>query len=103
MKGHISPSVAFEDLNSALGKEFRRRNNICRFGVSTQSDDGRVLKQEQRVTNAGVLAERYQLFLQAQAGSVVESAELEDRNHNKTVSPQGHRDTGKIKESPVVL
>ena len=46
------------------------------LGVASQGDDRRVFEQEKNVADAPFLAQFHQALLQAQAGSVVNRAEL---------------------------
>ena len=50
---------------------------VC-FRVAAESDDGRVFEQQKDVADAAFLAQFDEVFLQAQAGCVVDRAELED-------------------------
>ena len=81
MKRHVAAAVAFEDFYAAEGQLLSRQQDVCRFGIATQRDDWRVLEQEQYVADAAGFAEFDQFLLDAQAGSVVDAAELEDGDH----------------------
>lgn len=80
MKGDISSTVAFENFDAALGKQLGQGDYVCRFRVAAEGYDRRVLKQQERVTNAAFFAEGNELFLKAETGGVVNRAELEDRD-----------------------
>src|SRR5581483_3601548 len=83
MKCHIPTAVALEHLNSALGKLFRGNQDVPCFSIPPQRNYWRVLEQQQHVTDAALLAELHQPFLQAEAGRIIDRAELKGRN-------QGH-------------
>ncbi len=95
MEGDVAAAVAFEKLDAALGKEFGRGYDVCGFRVAAERDDGRVFQQEKDVADLLFFAQSDQLLLQAQAGGVVDGAELDERNQIQTVSPRRHRDTEK--------
>lgn len=78
MKCDIPATVAFEHFNAAPHQAFRRSQNIRRFRISAERDDGRVLKQQNNIANATVFAQRNQLFLQTKASCVIDGAELEN-------------------------
>lgn len=78
VEGDVSTAIAFEDLDAALGKEFRRGDHVCCFGIAAERDHGRVFEQEQHVADLLFFSQRDQLLLQAQAGGVVNGPELDD-------------------------
>ena len=78
VKGDIAAAVAFEQLDAALGKEFGRSDYVCGFRVAAERDDRRVFEQEQDIADLFFFAQRDQLLLQAQAGGVVDGAELDE-------------------------
>ena len=80
VEGDVAAAVAFEELNAALGKEFGRGDYVRGFGVAAERDDGRVFEQEQDVADFFFFAQGDELLLQAQAGGVVDGAELDDRD-----------------------
>ena len=53
---------------------------VC-FRVAAESDDGRMFEQQQDIADAVFLAQFDEALLQAQAGGVIERAELEDGDH----------------------
>ena len=77
-----SPSaVAIEDLHPALCQNLRRRKHICSVGVATQRDDRSVFEQKKYVADSALFALLDELLLQAEAGSVVDGAELDEGDH----------------------
>ena len=80
VESNVAAAVALEDFNPALGKEFGRREDIFRFGIAAEGNDGRVLEKKNNVADAGFFAERDELFLQAERRGVIDGAELEDRD-----------------------
>lgn len=81
MKRNIPTAIAFTNFNSALGEAFRRSEHVCRFGVTSESDNWRVLEQKKDIANSSIFAERHQSLLQAQSDRVINRAELENRDH----------------------
>src|ERR1700733_15887715 len=77
VEGYVAAAVAFEDLDAALGKQFRRRDHVFRFRVAAERDHGRVLEQEQNIADLLLLTQSDQLLLQAQARGVIDGAELD--------------------------
>jgi hypothetical protein len=65
MEGHVTPSVALEDLHAPLSQFRRGSKNIRRLRIAAQCNDRRVFEQEEDVTNATFLTTLDQLFLQA--------------------------------------
>jgi hypothetical protein len=88
VKGDVASPVAFENFDVALGKQLGRGDYVCRFRVAAEGYDRRVLKEQERVPNAAFFPQRDELLLKAKTGCVIDSAELNNRNHNKTISPQ---------------
>src|SRR5579872_450600 len=78
VKGDVAAAVAFKNLDSALGEQFRRGDYIRTFCVAPKSDDRFVLKQQKHVANFFIFAQCDQLLLQAQTGCVIDAAELDD-------------------------
>src|SRR5258708_29357849 len=81
VEGDVAAAVAFEDLDSAQSQLVGRQQDVGRLRVASQGDDRRVLEQEQHVADASGFAEFDQFLLDAQSGSVVDAAELEDGDH----------------------
>jgi hypothetical protein len=77
VEGYVASAVAFEELDAALGQLFRRSNYVCGFRVAAESDDGRMFEQKQDIADLLFFAQVDQLLLQAQAGGVVNGAELD--------------------------
>ena len=80
MESDVAAAVAFEEFDAALGEEFGRRDYIGGFGVAAERDDRLVFEQEQDVADLFFFAQSDQLLLQAKAGRVVDSAELDERD-----------------------
>jgi len=78
---HVAPSIALEHLYAALSELFGRGNDVGRFRVASQGDDGRVLEQEENVADLALFAEIDEPLLQTQGGGVVDRVEMEDRDH----------------------
>ena len=49
MKCDIAAAVTFEHLDLPLNKEFGRREDIFGFGITAESDDRRMLKQQEDI------------------------------------------------------
>jgi hypothetical protein len=77
VESDVAAAVAFEKFDAALGEEFGRGDYIGRFCVTAQRNDRLVLEQKQDVANLFFFSEIDQLLLQAQAGGVVNGAELD--------------------------
>jgi hypothetical protein len=83
MKRNIPSAIRFKDLNAALGEELGRRENVFLFGITTESNHRRVLKQQENIANAPIFAQIDKLLLQPQGGRVIKRAELEKRDQNR--------------------
>jgi hypothetical protein len=81
VEGDIAAAVALEELDAASDKGFGGSEDVGGFGVAAESDDGRVLDQEEDVADLFLFAQIDQLLLEAQAFGVVEGSELDDGNH----------------------
>jgi hypothetical protein len=77
VEGNVAAAVAFEKLDAALGKEFGRGDYVCGFRIAAERDNRRMFKQQQHVADFFFLAQSDQLLLQAQAGGVINGAELD--------------------------
>ena len=55
---------------------------FCLLAVAAESDDRRMFEQQQDVADASFFAQLDQALLQAEAGGVVDGAELEDGDQN---------------------
>ena len=82
VEGDVASAVAFEKLDAALGEEFGRSDHVGGFRVAAQGDDRRVFEQQQDVADLLFFAQCDELLLQAQAGGVVDGAELDDGDQN---------------------
>src|SRR6185437_9288694 len=78
---HVTTPIAFENLDPALRERLRRRHDVLRMRIAPERDHGSVLEQKQHVSYPSLFAKFDQAFLQAQAGRVINRAELENRNH----------------------
>lgn len=52
VKRNITTAITLEDLNSALGQEFRRGHHVRRLGIAPERDHRCMLQQNKRVTDA---------------------------------------------------
>jgi hypothetical protein len=77
VEGDIAAAVAFEKLDTTLGKEFGRGDYVCGFRVAAERDDRRVFEQEQDIADLLLFPQSHQLLLQAQAGGIIDGAELD--------------------------
>jgi hypothetical protein len=77
VESDVATAVAFEEFDTAPGKEFGRSDYVRRFRVAPQRDDGRVFQQQKDVADLFFFAQVHKLSLQVQAGGVVNSAELD--------------------------
>ena len=77
VEGDVAAAVAFEELDSALGEGFGRSDYVCCFRVTSQCNDGFMFEQQQDIANLVSFAQVDQLLLQAQAGGIVNGAELD--------------------------
>ncbi len=80
MESDIASTIAFMNFHAPLGEEFGRSDNILGFSVATKSDNRGVLQKKEYIADAALFAKRHQLFLQAEAGRVIERADLENRD-----------------------
>ncbi len=78
MKGHITSTVAFENLNPALRQKFRRGDDVLRLGIAAKSNNRCVLQKKQRVANLPIFAQFHQPLLETQTCCVINSPELEN-------------------------
>ena len=78
VEGDVAAAVAFVQLDAALGEEFGGGNYIRGVGVAAQRNDWFVFEQEKDVADLFFFAQGDQLLLQAEAGGVVDGAELDD-------------------------
>ena len=74
----VAAAIAFEYFHAALGQQFGRSDDVFLLGIAAESDDRRVFEQKKNVADAAFLAQFDQALLQAQAGGVIDGAELED-------------------------
>ena len=63
MKGDIASAIALVNFDPTRSEHFRSSNNVRRFSVAAQRDDGRVLKQEEHIADASLFPKRDQLLL----------------------------------------
>ncbi len=89
VEGYVAAAVTFKNLNACGAKLFRRRQNIGRIGIPAQGDDGRMLKQQQHVSDASRLSHLDQRRLQAQRCLVVKRSELENMDQSNSQSLLG--------------
>ena len=80
VESDIPSAITLEHFYSTLGKELRRSKNVFPLCIAAQGNDCRMFEQKQNVADAAFLAQFHQALLQAQAGRVVNRAELEDGN-----------------------
>ena len=57
MKRNIATAVAVEEFDAALRQQVRLRYDVCFLCIASESDDRRVLKQEQHVADKPILAQ----------------------------------------------
>ena len=81
MISHVATTIAFEYFDASLCELLRRSEYIPGLGVSTQRNHRRVLEQQQDIADTIFFAKVHELLLQTKARGVIDSAELEDRDH----------------------
>ena len=83
MERHVATAITFDYFHAALGQHFGRGHDIFLLGVASQSNDRSVFQQQQNIADAILLTQFDEALLQAQAGGVVEGAELEDGDQER--------------------
>lgn len=78
MEGDIAAAVRFEKFDASLGQDFGRGDDVCSFCVASECDDRLVLEQEKNVADSFLFAKSNEFLLEAQAGRIINGAELED-------------------------
>jgi len=78
VEGHVAAAVAFEQFDAALFQKLGRRDHVRALCVAAQRDDWGVFEQEEDVADLFFFAQSHELLLQAQAGGVIDGAELDD-------------------------
>jgi hypothetical protein len=63
VESNITPAVRLEQFDASFGELFRRSDDVHSFSISTESNDGSVLKQEKNIANATFFAQLDQLLL----------------------------------------
>src|SRR5262249_28243349 len=69
------------------GQLLPRSEHVLGLRVAPQSDDRRVLEQQKDIADLPALAQLHQRLLQLERRRVVDSAELEDRDHALIATP----------------
>ena len=76
MVGDVAAAINLVEGDAAAGQHFVGGKNIGSSGVTAQRKHGRVLKQEQHIADAPLLAQGDEFLLQAQGLGVVHAAEI---------------------------
>ena len=80
VKRNVPATVAFEKLDATISQEFGGSDHIRCLRVTSERDDGFMLKQNQEVTDFIFFAQGDQLLLQTKCSAVVDGSELDDRD-----------------------
>jgi hypothetical protein len=98
VEGDVATAVAFEEFDTALGKEFRRRDHVGCFCIAAQRYDRRMFQQKQDIADFFFLAESDKLALQAKAGCIIDCAELDERDqiNSPRITTDSHGSTPRI-------
>src|SRR5437588_7781219 len=76
--GHITAAVALRQLYASLCQRFCREQHVAQLGISTQSYDRKMFQQQQRVGDAALFAQLYQLLLKRLSRPIFNPPELKD-------------------------
>ncbi len=82
MEGNIAAAIALEDLDSAGGQRLRGSEDMSSFGVASESNNSRMLEQQQRIAYFTQFAQIDQFPLQAQPFAIINPPELDHGNHS---------------------
>jgi hypothetical protein len=64
VEGYVATAIALKQLHAALRKLFGRGNHVGGFGVPPESDDRRVLEQQENIADTTVFPKLDQFLLQ---------------------------------------
>ena len=96
VKSHVTAAVGLMQFHSIAGQEFTRSHDILRSCIAAQSDDRRMLQQEQRVSDASFFNQTDKRLLQVQRNGVIHAAEKKDidqaQRHPSIVRPEENCD-----------
>src|SRR5450432_2553149 len=83
VKSYVTTAIGFKQLNSLAGEKLPRGDNVLHAGIAAQRDDGRMLQQKQRVTNAAFFYQMNDCLLQFKPGGIIHAAQINDVNNAK--------------------
>ena len=81
---HVAAAIGFEYLDTALGKSFGRSQDVGALALRPRVMTGECSSSSRTSPMLAVLAQFDQALLQAQAGGVIDGAELEDGDQNRS-------------------
>jgi len=81
---YVATAVALEYLHARLRELILRGEHVRAFRIATECNDRWVLEQQQRVRDLVGFAQLHQRLLQLERASVIDAAELDDRDHTLT-------------------
>ena len=79
--GHVAAAIDLVQRHAARGQQCVGGKHVGAIRIAPQSQHRRMLEQQQHVLDAPLLAQRHQLFLQAQRLVVTQAAEIEVLDH----------------------